>query len=55
MSWASATVVRVSHRRERAAGATGAPGEADEVKDMVATLSGTVEFRNYKVSKLPRR
>jgi hypothetical protein len=48
MSWASATVVSVHQLREDAARAA-APGTAEEVRDMGATVSGTIEFRNAYV------
>jgi hypothetical protein len=52
MSWASATVVSVHHRREDAASA---PGVAEEVRDMGATVSSTIEFRNSRVPEVTSR
>jgi hypothetical protein len=42
MSWASATVVSVHHRREDGAWAASESGEAEEVTDMTVTVSGTL-------------
>jgi hypothetical protein len=41
MSWASATAVSVHHLREDAARAS-VSGTAEEVRDMGATVSGTI-------------
>ncbi|GLY17790.1 hypothetical protein Kisp01_48040 [Kineosporia sp. NBRC 101677] len=50
MSWANATVARVSQRPWGAAGA----GGADVVWDMGATIYETRQFRNNEVSGLRR-